>query len=748
MNTTEYRTKREQILKAIDQLRLMRDQSILKDAELKSQLSSISRNSMISNLDRESTRLRNPDLTVAFVGGFSAGKSSLINAFLGRYLLPESTKVTTAVPTYVRSCDDSAEEAELHYLKEDELSSLDDLFRKEIAEAFGIPELEGMPLQQLMAQTELLAIGGRGKNLIEYLKIFHEEREKRSSQKVGEIDKVSLERAAEVIRDEKEAMFLDRVVLKIKNKEIPQDVVLVDLPGISVPNPRHRQITYRFIRNDANAVVFVLMATQLFTKDVLEIAEIFRSGDKEVAEKTFWVMNRWDALSELQRQQTLEDFTNKMKELNIKNARQFRTNALYGLLSQLAMTDELKSNPDLKHHEKDYSDKVAREFGDDHQKVFTESDLPRLQQDIFEFLDSEIRETTLRTAKTVAKRDFCQPVLSCLNENRKRNETQKDEALQKQEEKEVNDRLKNDCERQKQDIRSRLENLRKNIVGKRGDLLPANELPQKLTEAITGGKETDAYEIYLEILAEKKLRKFPYYFEIESQIVDKLNSMVKEHFLSDMQGVSEKLLEQCREEIKEFIEFVEKDVAHLPEVAAGIRQCLIEKEQEFFSGVEHTVKTYAAKLDGLLVYKMQKGFFFSRQGEIFDGLEKAAKHGYAKIGDLNATLSQDDFTEKTTIIRDVLKKHYIESVQQAHKEIGNNISPPFINILQDVQQLIIMQLDGAYKTQREKVLKQIVSEIYDKKRNVNEERTKLYRTWIEQIEKYQAELDFTKSIET
>jgi len=157
--------------------------------------------------------------------------------------------------------------------------------------------------------------------------------------------------------------------------------------------------------------------------------------------------------------------------------------------------------------------------------------------------------------------------------------------------------------------------------------------------------------------------------------------MVKDYFLADMQGVSEKLLEQCREEIKEFIESVKKEVDHIPEVAADIQQCLTQKEQEFFSGVVHTVKTYAARLDGLLVYKMQKGFFFSKQGEIFDGLEKAAKHGYAKIGDLNATLSQEDFTDKTTIIRDVLKKHYIESVQEAHKEIGNNISPPFINIL-------------------------------------------------------------------
>ena len=92
MNITEYQSKCKQILKAVDQLRNLRDQSIMKDIELASQLSLGVKARMI-NLDRESTRLRYPDLTVAFVSGFSAGKSSLINAFLGRYLLPESTKV-------------------------------------------------------------------------------------------------------------------------------------------------------------------------------------------------------------------------------------------------------------------------------------------------------------------------------------------------------------------------------------------------------------------------------------------------------------------------------------------------------------------------------------------------------------------------------------------------------------------------------------------------------------------------------
>lgn len=39
------------------------------------------------------------------------------------------------------------------------------------------------------------------------------------------------------------------------------------------------------------------MATKLLDKDEMEIMELFRAGESHIAEKTFWVLNRWDALT-------------------------------------------------------------------------------------------------------------------------------------------------------------------------------------------------------------------------------------------------------------------------------------------------------------------------------------------------------------------------------------------------------------------------------------------------------------------
>jgi ribosome biogenesis GTPase A len=48
------------------------------------------------------TRLEEEEFPVAFFGSFSAGKSTVINAILGREVLPEATQSTTAFPTILR----------------------------------------------------------------------------------------------------------------------------------------------------------------------------------------------------------------------------------------------------------------------------------------------------------------------------------------------------------------------------------------------------------------------------------------------------------------------------------------------------------------------------------------------------------------------------------------------------------------------------------------------------------------------
>src|SRR5205814_1209816 len=96
--------------------------------------------------------------------------------------------------------------------------------------------------------------------------VYHEQRRARPAGPRGRVVRAAIPEAQAKIRDETEAMFLDRVELRVRAPELPEDVVLVDLPGISVPNPRHRAVTRRFVREEAHALVFVLMATRLFDR--------------------------------------------------------------------------------------------------------------------------------------------------------------------------------------------------------------------------------------------------------------------------------------------------------------------------------------------------------------------------------------------------------------------------------------------------------------------------------------------------
>lgn len=334
---------------------------------------------------------------MAFVGGFSAGKSSLVNAFLGRYLLPESTEVTTAVPTFIQATT-NREYATLNYLSGPEVDALEELYRNSFAEKFKLPELTNMPVRDLLERLRSLTSEGESKKLFEYYEAFLVERRSREIPDRGLQKECSLEDMAAYIRDEKEAMFLDRVNVFVNASDLPPDVQIVDLPGISVPNPRHKRLTYQFVTRDAHAIVFILRSTQLFSEDELDLLEKIRAGDSSIAEKTFWVINRWDALTdEHSRDSTIANFRERMREANISDTYALlKTNARHGLLSQLALRGEVPSDPKLQSQCREYENALPTLYGNDHNKAFQDSEIPQLQREVLYYLNHRIRHTTLR----------------------------------------------------------------------------------------------------------------------------------------------------------------------------------------------------------------------------------------------------------------------------------------------------------------------------------------------------------------
>lgn len=740
MKPAAYQERRQQLLAKMDKLREIRDDLASRDPLFINGLPVDVRRKMLL-LDRESVRLRNPDLTIAFVGGFSAGKSSLVNAFLGRYLLPESTKVTTAVPTFVRTTSE-AESAELHYLNEAEVERLGDLYREEIAKLFNVPELANAPSSTLLEKVKPLASEGRGRRLVDQFQVYQEQRRTRQVDTRGRVITTSISEAQDKIRNETEAMFLDRVVLKIQASQLPEDVVLVDLPGISVPNPRHRDITFRFVKEEAHALIFVLMATRLFDKDEIEIVELVRSGESRIAEKTFWVLNRWDSLSAEQQRQTVTDFESKMREFAVPDGfHSFRTNALHGLLAHLASRGEPPQDLALQRHVKDYEDALGTRYGGSHQTALRESQVLALQDQVLTFLNERLRKTTLRSAYENARANFCDPLPHHLRRAKEADDALLNGDLKRQEKEASRQRVDDRCAARKADLEKQLREMRGEVAEKRSSILASKteELLKALDIKIAEGSETDAYAIYLEIISESELRIYPYHFEIEMRIVDKLNTILKREFREIVRTQALGVFEDYAKRVREALEGFRKDVNYSGDVMAPFDEVLSNGGTAFCSEVDGHVKSVVGKFDKLLIYIPPKLVWWGGN-QVLDGLEKAARSGAEIINNPNEPIKRENFASKTEAIRKTLKDHYIQRVREEHKNIARDIPTLIINNMQEIEKRLLEVMQTKYRPALEIMMSQDVEGEFGSRKKGVEDRSRRFRDTIEQIEQLSNEM--------
>ncbi|WP_197171922.1 dynamin family protein [Novipirellula aureliae] len=736
MNPTSYKAARETILQSIESANEVVQNLRIKDGAFFSEIPSEAQRRFV-HIEREITRLRQPNLTVAFVGGFSAGKSSLVNAFLGRYLLPESTEVTTAVPTFIRSTGEK-EFARLSYLSKAEVETLEELYRESFANKFKQPELANMPTQELLEQVRPQTSEGKGKNLLQYFEVFLEEKKRRDLPDRGLTKDCSLEEMAIHVRDEKEAMFLDRVEVFVNAPDIPSDVQLVDLPGISVPNPRHERLTYRFVTQDAHALIFVLRSTQLFNQDELDILERIRSGESSISDKTFWVLNRWDALSEQQQAETLIGFQERMKEYSIPDSYvMVKTNALHGLLSQLAIRGVQPNDAKLKTHQQEYEKELPHRYGGDHRTAFKESEIDDLQREVLDYLNNRIRSTTLRSAVDNSQQNLVQPLLHHLSQKKRHDEQLVHGALENEQAADTRTRTEMRYESRKSELMKCFKSLRDGIAVSRGEQFADGEdhISIQLRAEIDSGNSTDAYEVYKSIIADNRLRTFPYYFEIEMKVVDGLNSVLKSEFQKLVRQHVSDALENLTNVIRDELEKLKSDVNFDAAVTQGLGQVLAGSRDMVLNKVDGIVEQKAGQLDSLLVYK-SKGFFafFGGGNEIIDGLEGAARMFATELKDVRQEIKPEHMEEKTKKIRETLSTHYMQHVETFGEDVRNSVWPIVINEMHDLEKKLLGELSREYRTLLEKSVQGEVEIEYGSRRGELEARSKRFRQAIETLQ--------------
>lgn len=751
MDASLYQQNRQNLLGQITELKSIYEELRYKDSAFFNELPQET-SQRFTLLDRDISRLRNPNLTIAFVGGFSAGKSSLINAFLGRYLLPESTEVTTAVPTHVKKSSSDEEYAKVFYLNTGEVEALDELYRRKISETFHVPQLANAPVHELLEKVKPMAQEGRGSRLLSNFQLFLEKRKTYESAADRHVETCSIEKMQHLVRDESQAIFLERVEVFVKTADIPQDVILVDLPGVSVPNPRHRQVTFRFVNQDAHAVIFVLMATHSFDRDEMEIMEQIRAGESQINRKTFWVLNRWDSLTPQQQKSALADFQKKMREFAIPDDYNFfTTNALHGLLAQLSSKKEIPSDPKLLQHLSDYKDLLDTRYEGNHQVALQESQIASLRDNVLGFLQDDLRRVTLETTVGNVEQNFCKPILYHLRSQKEADESMIQGELQQREKEESRRLTTEHMDQRKRELADSFRSIRDRVANARStmftDQAQAKELEDSLKQKIKNGDLTDAYKVYTRIISDNYLRKYPYYFEIEIKVIDSLNELLKKGFLEIARQQVTDVVGDLVKGINNRLDELYGDVEYDPNVCSGFRELMQNVIIRFQSKVDGVVMERAARLDELLVYRANKlSSHFSGGNEILKGLEKAARLQSHHISNPSEAIRPEDMAARTSQIRATLEDHYIDKTNEFRKEVAEAVWSIVINEMQDLQKEVEQEMDTRYRSALEQIKSRQASDEFASRRSSVISRTSRFRSAIEKI--HEASLQMRSALQS
>ncbi len=355
-------------------------------------------------------RLKSPEFPVAFLGAFSAGKSTIINAVLGDDILPQATKSLTAIPTLIRKGQTS--KAVISYLTEAERTELKDLYLEELSK-----ELRTNP-QAYRDLDKLALLGQLGSDIeqqraqygsfnkqkfFDELKALIEGWDKLS----GATKEITLDELPNyVTEDYADVLFVNQAEVYLADVSIPDNVVLVDLPGLGVVNPRHRKVTKTYVENDAKAFVIAMKVFHLLEGEEIELLAEIHSQRKRVLQRAFWVINQWDVLSARQKKEEQANFDQKIEHYGFQIAkdRVFKVSALNYLLLKLIQEGRLEGARNIREHVDALKKAIGRvpdrgEAGHQIKSLVETRDFTGFRTSLFEYLAYTAKAEFLEEAR-------------------------------------------------------------------------------------------------------------------------------------------------------------------------------------------------------------------------------------------------------------------------------------------------------------------------------------------------------------
>jgi predicted RNA-binding protein with RPS1 domain len=297
----------------------------------------------------------NPRFEIVFAGTYSAGKSMLINALLGKDLLHSGTGHVTGRECYIEYAKDPQDEKiEFTFLSQEAIQKeVEDRCKQLKIKSGSInrPESitriknESEAIYQANKNTEE-AVEAEG--LIELLDGFikHKEyidKDQYKTYNMTDLKLIDYKSAYQYARRGINSSVLQKIRYYCHHPLLQDGNVLVDLPGIDAPIQRDAQLTYRKVKDtETSAVIFVMQADQEGEIETTE-KKLIKAIQENIgiSDRVFYVFNRIDITwSKPQLKNELNDLIKK----NFNNIKReiHETSALLGFYASCLIGNEDK----------------------------------------------------------------------------------------------------------------------------------------------------------------------------------------------------------------------------------------------------------------------------------------------------------------------------------------------------------------------------------------------------------------------
>ncbi|MFB4169128.1 dynamin family protein [Virgibacillus sp. JSM 102003] len=338
--------------------------------------------SVIDDLNRKQTRLKNRSYTIALFGAFSAGKSSFANALVGENILPVSPNPTTAVINRINPVNEAFSHGTVVVKFKDEKTLVEDI--RSVTRHFSPKALKFEELVDWIVKDNINQSDQLYQTHQTYLNAIIDGFTHNKDVIAQEVI-IGIGEFSSYVTDETKACYIESVDLYYDCSLTRDGITLVDTPGADSVNARHTNVSFDYIKH-ADAILYVTYYNHALARaDKDFLMQLGRVKDTFQLDKMFFIMNAADlAEDNSELKMVMNYIEDQLTQLGIRFPR------LYPISSKQSLREKLNNevpNHQMRNFEETFNNFIHYELA----ALTIQSvgrDINRASQSIKNYIDS------------------------------------------------------------------------------------------------------------------------------------------------------------------------------------------------------------------------------------------------------------------------------------------------------------------------------------------------------------------------